>query len=141
MLQLILDRLITTAEGLTAVEIAEDVDALADQAGLVESGTVILMPLREAAEPNVLATGGHRQRVRVQFLTGIVIRQYDDALGAGRAQAFDALKGTVEAALTGWEPEPYAEPCSLVGGESSPVTTGVSIYVQTWETARYLTGA
>ena len=63
------------------------------------------------------------------------------ALGAERAKAFDALKGTVEAALTGWEPDPDAEPCSLVAGESSPVTTGVSIYIQTWETARFLTGA
>lgn len=49
---------------------------MADRARTVESGTVIVMPLREAAEPNVLATGGHRQRVRVQFLTGIVIRHY-----------------------------------------------------------------
>lgn len=141
MLSLIEDRLTTTAQGLTAVEIAEDVDAMTDRAGTVESGTVILMPYREAAEPNVLATGGHRQRVRVQFLTGIVIRHYDDAMGAARAKAFDSLKAAVEAALTGWEPDPYAEPCSLVAGESSPVTTGVSIYVQTWETARYLTGA
>ncbi|MEI2806251.1 MAG: hypothetical protein V9G18_10000 [Albidovulum sp.] len=141
MLQLLVARLIEEAGALAAVEIAEDIDAMADRAGTVESGTVIVMPLREAAEPNVLATGGHRQRVRVQFLTGIVIRHYDDAMGAIRAQAFDRLKSCVEAALTGWEPDPFAEPCSLVAGESSPVTTGVSIYVQTWETARYLTGA
>lgn len=141
MLQLILDRLIANSVGLTTVEIAEDIDAMSDRAGVVESGSVIVMPLREAAEPNVLATGGHRQRVRVQFLTGIVIRQYGDTMGAERALAFDTYKAAVEAALTGWEPDPFAEPCSLVGGESSPVATGVSIYVQTWETARYLTGA
>ncbi|MFZ5710353.1 MAG: phage tail terminator protein [Pseudomonadota bacterium] len=141
MLELIVARLLASAQGLTAVEIAEDIEAMADRAGLVESGSAIVMPYREAAEPNVLATGGHRQRVRVQFLTGIVIRHYDDAMGAERAKAFDSLKAAVEAALTGWEPDPYAEPCALVSGESSPVTAGVSIYVQTWETARYLTGA
>lgn len=141
MLELIVARLNDAAQGLTAVEIAEDIDAMADRAGTVESGSVIVMPLREAAEPNILATGGHRQRVRIQFLTGIVIRHYDDAMGAERAKAFDGLKTSVEAALTGWEPDLYAEPCSLVAGESSPVITGVSIYVQTWETARYLTGA
>lgn len=141
MLALIEERLATSAVGIAGVVVAEDVDAMAERAGTVESGSVILMPFREAAEPNVLATGGHRQRVRVQFLTGIVIRHYDDAMGAERAKSFDALKAAVEVALTGWEPDPYAEPCSLVAGESSPVATGVSIYVQTWETARYLTGA
>lgn len=141
MLELIVERLIAEATNLTAVEIAEDIDAMADRAGTLETGSVIVMPLREAAEPNVNATGGHRQRVRVQFLTGIVIRQYDDAMGAERAKTFDGFKAAVERALTGWEPDPYADPCSLVAGESSPVSTGVSIYVQTWETARFLTGA
>jgi hypothetical protein len=141
MLEAILAQLTAAAPELTGVEIAEDIDAMADRAGLVESGTLILMPLREAAEPTVNATGSHRQRVRFQFLTGIVIRHYDDAMGAERAKAFDKMKRDVEFALTGWEPDPYADPCSLVAGESSPVTTGVSIYVQTWETARYLTGA
>lgn len=141
MLQLIVDRLKTDAAGLTDVLIAEDIDAMADRAGTVESGSVIIMPLREAAEPNVLATGGHRQLVRTQFLTGIVIRHYDDAMGAERAVAFDGFKAAVEGALTGWEPAGLAEPCNLVAGESSPVTTGVSIYVQTWQTARFLTGA
>lgn len=133
MLQTIQDRLSYTAEGLTAVEIAEDIDAMADRAGMIESGSVIVTPLRELAEPNPYSTGAHRQRVRTQFLTGIVIRHYDDAMGAERAKAFDGLKAAVEAALTGWQPDPETEPFSLVSGESSPVVTGVSIYVQTWK--------
>lgn len=139
MLQMIADRLTTAAPGLAAIEIAEDIDAMADRAGLVESGSVIVMPLRERADPNSLASGGHRQLVTEQFLTGIVIRQYDDAMGASRAMAFDTFKASVEAALAGWQPADHVLPCSLVGGESSPVTAGVSIYVQTWETARFLT--
>lgn len=141
MLQLIVARLAAASPAFAQVEIAEDIDAMADRAGMLDSGAVIVMPLRERAEPNDLATGGHRQRVAVQFLTGIVIRHLDDAMGATRAQAFDGLKMTVEAALAGWEPDDGSEPCELVAGESSPIQTGVSIYVQTWETARFLTGA
>lgn len=140
MLQMIVDRLLLAVPPFAQVEIAEDIDAMADRAGMLDSGAVIVMPWRERAEPNALATGGHRQRVATHFLVGVVIRHFDDAMGAERAKAFDAFKGAVEAMLAGWEPQD-AEPCELVGGESSPVMPGVSIYVQTWETARFLTGA
>lgn len=134
------DRLkISGGPAFSGVEIAEDIDAFTTRAGQVDTGTVIVMPWREGASKQSLATGGFRQRVAVQFLTGIVIRHYDHLMGGDRAVQFDALKTQIEALLAGWEP-PGAEPCELVGGESSPVTTGVSIYVQTWETARFLTG-
>ena len=123
------------------VEVAEDIDILTDRAGQVDDTTLILMPWREGASPQPLATGGFRQRVEVQFLTGIVIREYDPSLGGTRATRFDVLKADVEAALAGWEPPSGVTGCELIGGESSPVTTGVSIYVQTWATARFLTGA
>ncbi len=125
----------------SGVEIAEDIDALADRAGQVDSGTVIIMPWRERAGEQALISGGFRQRVEVQFAVGVVIRHYDALMGAERAVQFDAFKGLVEAALAGWEPPDAVEPCELVGGESSPITKGVSIYVQTWATARFLTGA
>lgn len=121
-------------------EIAEDIDQMAERAGLVESGTAIIMPWREKAGEELLATGGHRQRVAVQFLVGTVIRIYDQAMGAERALAFDSRKADCEAALAGWTPPSCSDACVLVGGESSPIDTGVSIYVQTWETARFLTG-
>lgn len=138
MLTEIRERLIDTG-AFISVEIAEDVDALVARAGMVETGSVIVMPFRERANPNALASGGHRQRVVVQFLTGIVLRNYD-AMGAERAVAFDDLKAATELALAGWEPAAPFEPCELVGGESSPISKGVSIFVQTWETARFLTG-
>ena len=141
MLLSIVGRLIAHCADFKAVEVAEDVDALIARAGLVESPSVIVMPYRERATPSPLAAGGFRQRVAMQFLTGIVVRQYDDVMGADRAATFDSLKDEVEAALAGWEPEGAIESCELVGGESSPISTGVSIYVQTWETARFLTGA
>lgn len=122
------------------VEIAEDVDALIARAGLIDSGSVIVMPWKERAEPQALMSGGFRQRVETQFAVGIVIRHYDHLMGGDRAVQFDGYKTAVETALAGWEP-PGAEPCELIGGESSPIDKGVSIYVQTWATARFLTGA
>lgn len=126
----------------SGVDIAEDVDALAERAGQVanELGTAIIMPWRERAGEQALATGGFRQRVEVQFAVGAVVRIYDPLMGAARALRFDQLKADMEAALAGWEPPSGEEPCELVGGETSPIETGVSIHVQTWATARFLTG-
>lgn len=124
-----------------AVILVEDIDQLADYAGQVDSGSVIVVPFRERASAQSLATGHHRQRVVMQFMTGVVIRYYDEFLGAERAVQFDAHLRRLEVALAGWEPPGAISPCELVEGESSPIDTGVSIYVQTWETARFLTGA
>lgn len=124
-----------------AVELVEDIDELANYAGQVESGTVIVVPLREQAAPQSLATGGFRQRVAVQFLAGVVIRHYDDLMGEARALQFDSHLRRLEQALAGWEPPGCIDGCQLAWGESSPIYTGVSIYVQGWETARFLTGA
>jgi len=124
----------------SGVEVAEDIDAVGDLAGQVESGTAIIMPWRERAGEQQLATGGHRQRVETQFIVGVVLRNYDQKMGGDRAVEFDAYKADLEAALAGWLPAAGIDPCELVGGESSPVSKGVSIYVQTWATARFLTG-
>ncbi|MFN3313281.1 MAG: hypothetical protein ACK46Q_07425 [Hyphomonas sp.] len=123
------------------VEVAEDIDILAARAGQVDDSTLIVMPWREGASPQALMTGGFRQRIEIQFLTGIVLREYDQRMGGTRAARFDALKADLEAALAGWQPPSATEYCELIGGESSPIDTGVSIYVQTWATARFLTGA
>lgn len=122
------------------VYIAEDIDELSRMAGQIRSGSAIVMPWRERAGPQALSTGGFRQRVDVQFAIGIVVRDYSQMMGAERAVRFDLLKTDVEAAIAGWEPAWADAPCELVGGESSPIETGVSIYVQTWATARFLTG-
>ena len=123
-----------------AVELVEDIDALADMAGRIESGAIIIVPWRERADPNPLVSGCFRQRVAVQFLAGIVIRTFDHMMGEDRAVQFDGHRHRLEQALAGWVPPAAAAQCHLVDGESSPVTTGVSIFVQTWETARFLTG-
>ena len=123
------------------VVLVEDIDELANYAGQVASGTVIVVPYRERATGQSLSTGHHRQRIAMQFMAGVVIRQYDAFLGAERAAQFDAHLRRLEAALAGWEPPGAISPCELVDGESSPIEKGVSIYVQTWETARFLTGA
>lgn len=142
MLEAIRSRLasILTTDHWTDVHVAEDVDELTRLAGQVDSGSAIVMPFRERAGPQALATGGFRQRVEIQFAVGIVLRIYDQMMGAERATRFDSMKLELEAALAGWEPAGASEGCELIGGESSPVATGVSIYVQTWATARFLTG-
>ena len=124
-----------------AVVLVEDIDALANHAGQIDSGSVIVVPFREKASAQSLSMGGHRQRITMQFIIGVVIRYYDSFLGAERAVQFDGHLRRLEAALAGWEPPGAISPCELVEGESSPIEKGVSIYVQTWETARFLTGA
>jgi len=123
------------------VDVAEDIDALAARAGQVESGTAIIMPWNEAGRPQALMGGGFRQKVEVQFVVGTVVRLYDGMMGAERAMAFDAFKTDIEAALAGVVIPGCFDPCELIGGESSPIRTGVSIYAQTWATSRFLTGA
>lgn len=122
------------------VTIAEDIDVLHDMAGQVKDGTLILMPWGERADPNLRATGDVLQRVEQQFATGIVIRTRSGRSGAERALRFDALKGDIEAALVGYELAGFDLPVELIGGESSPIAKGVSIFVQTWTTARSLIG-
>lgn len=123
------------------VEIAEDIDELTRLAGMVDDSTAIVMPFREQAAPSPVMTAGFRQRVGVQIAVGAVVRVYDQMMGAERAVRFDSLTRDLEQALAGWQPPEVAAPFELVGGESSPIDKGVSIYVQTWETARFLTGA
>ncbi|MGH1355366.1 MAG: phage tail terminator protein [Thalassovita sp.] len=122
------------------VEIAEDIDVLKEMAGTVEDATVIIMPWGERAAPNSRATGGVLQRVEQRFTTGIVQRDFSGRLGGERATRTDSLKGDIEAALLGFEIPGFDEPCELIGGETSPISRGVSIYVQTWAAARFLTG-
>lgn len=142
MLELIRARLVARLPSIRwmAVEICEDIDTFGDRAGQVNTGTALIMPWNERATQRTDLTGGFRQRVATQFAVGMVVRAYDHMLGADRAVQFDTLKSDIEDALAGWEPPAFAQPCELVGGESSPVSTGVSIYVQTWATARFLTG-
>lgn len=128
------------AAAFAAVEVAEDLDLILNGTA-PEDGSVYVVPLRERAQSNTLATGGHRQLVETQFATAFVVREADDIRGAARAARFDSLKSAVETALTGWPPGPEADALSLVAGEGTSVPElGVSIYVQTWETARFLTG-
>lgn len=124
-----------------AVELAEDLDIVGNMIGRVEDAAVIVMPYRERAESQSLATGGFRQRIGVQFLTVIVLREYDHGMGGDRATRFDTLKHQLEQQLAGWEPPGCIHPCELVDGESSAFDRGVSFYVHTWQTARFLTGA
>lgn len=130
-----------TASHWAGVGVAEEIDELARLAGTVDDGTAIIMPWGEKAQPQQLSTGEFRQLVEMQFAIGIVLREYDQEMGGDRAIRFDTFKAELEAAMAGWEAPDSFDPFELIAGESSPITTGVSIYVQTWATTRILTGA
>lgn len=139
MLQLILTQLETSAD-FTAVEIAESLEAVAAEVSTAADGTVFVVPWRERGRPQRVAVGAYRQTVDVQFVTVLVLRMHDDPRGAARAQAFDTLKGLLEAALVGWQPLPGSDVVSLAASETQGLGNGVSILTQTWQTTRFLTG-
>lgn len=138
-----LDQIVTRLQidAFAAVEIAEDIQSIPAKATAAEDGTVFVVPWRERAQPNRNAVGTHRQRVDVQFVTALVIRQHDDPRGSERALRFETMKAAVEDRLAGWQPLSGGVPCSLIGGEATGFGNGVSIFAQTWQTARFLTGA
>nr|WP_319388191.1 hypothetical protein [uncultured Cohaesibacter sp.] len=139
MIQEVIARLKSEVPDLIDVLPAEEIDAIA-KATAPKSATAFVLPYREKAEPNTRATGGHLQYVAVQFLVAIFIRRYD-ARGGERVIEFDDLKTSIENALAGWEPSEDADPVELVGGQAAPLGNGRSVYVQTWQTSRYLSGA
>lgn len=137
MIQEVIDRLKAAAPSLTAVLPAEDIDALS-KGTAPKNGVVFVLPFRERAEDNRIATGKFRQLVHVQLLTALVIRRHDDAKGGERAKTFDALKHEIETALAGWSPHPRSNLFELVAGQAASLGNGVSVFVQTWQTTRYL---
>ncbi|MCI9864882.1 hypothetical protein RHIZ_02865 [Rhizobium skierniewicense] len=137
MLQDIIDRLKAKAPSLHTVLPAEELDAIAKGVA-PRGGTTFVLPYRERARPNDIAMGAFRQSVRVQFLVAFVVRRHDDGSGGKKALTFDLLKSEIEMALAGWAPSRENDRFELVAAQASPLGNGVSVYVQTWETSRFL---
>lgn len=136
MLSAIVDRLKLKVPSAPSVEMAEDLDAVV-QSVQRDTGTIFVIPFRERAKPNALATG-FRQLVSEQILVAVLLRHHGDELGAAKAEQFSDSKHEIEQALAGWEPNDSADPLELVGGEGTPIGNGVTVYIQTWETSRLL---
>lgn len=115
---------------------AEDMEALS-RGTAPQDGTLFVLPYRERAAPSELV-GVFRQFVAVQFLTAFLVRRYDDAKGGKKVALFDDRKAEIEAALAGWEPDFLETPVELIAGQAAPMANGVTVYVQTWETSRFL---
>lgn len=137
MIQETIDRLKTQAPSLVDVFPAEDIDALS-RGTAPRSGTAFVLPYREQGEPNEFGMGTFRQRVAVQLLIAFVIRRHDDAKGGRKATIFDTIKSEIEAAIAGWSTDPENDPFELVAAQAAPIGNGVTAYVQTWQTSRYL---
>lgn len=130
-------RLKARATELKAIGTAEDLAAL--QKGTApRDGECFVVPFTESAEPNPFSSGAFRQLVKVQFLVAFVIRHAADAKGGERVSKFDVYKASIEAALAGWQPTGESDPCELLSGRGQPLTNGATVYVQTWQTTRYL---
>lgn len=140
MIELIVERLQQNAAEFSSIDVAEDLDALA--AGTAPAhGACFVIPYREQAGANKQGFGDFRQTVAVQFFVAFIVRHHGDVRGTARAKAFDALKGASERALAGWEPTHGSELCALVNSEGTSLGNGATVYVQTWQTTRFLTGA
>lgn len=137
MLELVVARIRENIGDLKSVDMAENLDLVV--AGTSpDDGDVFVIPYREKASPNKLATG-FRQLVNVQIAVTFVVRHHGDVHGSERAARFDSYKRSIEDALAGWEPTDDSEPFQLVAGEGTPLGNNTTIYVQTWETTRFLT--
>ncbi|NTT88266.1 phage tail terminator protein [Tabrizicola fusiformis] len=141
MLERIYDRLKNSGQ-FGDVLVVESIEAISSSAvTAAEDGSLFLTPWRERAKAPPYATGGHRQTVDFQFVTALVLRRHDDPRGDARARQFDASKALVEVLLAGWSPELSGFPVFLIGAEGTGLGNGVSIYAQTWQVSRFLTGA
>lgn len=123
---------------LLSVDGAEELEALA--AGTApRHGAAFVMPYDERGQPNDISTGSFRQLVDVQLVVAVVLRQHDDAKGAKRVSAIDAFRNAIEAGLAGWTPDDAANlPFEFVAARSAPQSNGVTWYVQTWRTNRWI---
>ena len=109
--------------------------------GKVFVGTAFVLPYRERAEGSPYAVGSFRQLVHTQVLVAFVVRRHSDAKGAQRVAGFDAYKDAIESALAGWIGPGMEDPMELVAAQAAPMGNGVTAYVQTWETSRFLEGS
>lgn len=137
MIAAIIDRLIAEAPSLTSVKPAEDLEALG-KGTAARNGDTFVVPFEDRPSANTLMAGGFRQRVVFLFLVAFVIRRQDDAKGARRVGSFDMFKDAIERALAGWQPSELSAPCELAAGRSAALGNGVTVYVQTWRTDRYI---
>lgn len=137
MLSAIVERLREKVSSAPSIIMAEDLDAVV-RATQRDSGSIFVIPFRERASPNSLVTG-YRQLVVEQVLIAVLLRHHGDELGTAKAELFSKSKTEIETALSAWEPTDSYEPLELVGGEGTPIGDGVTVYIQTWETSRFLT--
>ena len=134
-----IERLRTAAmPPLASVDGAEELEALG-KGTQPKHGAAFVVPFEERGEANTLATGGHSQHVDVFLLVAVVLRRHDDAKGGERISAIDGFRDAIEAALAGWSPDDDENiPFELVAARAAPQANGVTWYVQTWRSDRYI---
>ena len=137
MIEDIIDRLQASCPSLSSVGSAEELDAI-DKGTAPKSGATFVIPFTDQAADNTLMSGGTMQHIETRVLVAFVVRRHDDAKGGKRAAGYDSIKTEIENALAGWLPADAVDPFEFVSGRGAPRGNGVTIYVQTWKTGRYL---
>ena len=137
MINEIVARLKSHATALADVQPAEQLEALS-QGTAPRHGAAFVIPFREEGDEQALMSGAFRQEMTVQILVAFVTRRHDDIKGGKKVADWDALRTSIEAALFGWSITPETEPFTLAAARSAPFGNGTSVYVQTWQTNRYL---
>ncbi len=137
MINAIIDRLKAQAPSLTAVSGAEDLEAIS-RGTAARNGATFVVPFGDDASANTMLSGGFSQRIECRVLIAFVIRRHDDAKGAKRASGFDQFKSEIETAMAGWSISEDNDPFELVSARAASLGNGATIYVQTWQTSRYL---
>lgn len=123
---------------LASVDGVEELEALA-KGTAPRHGAAFVAPFDERGEPNTRAAGGFRQRVDVLFLVAVVLRKSDDARGGKKVTEIDAFRAAIETALAGWSPDDRAHlPFEFVAARAQSQDSGVTWYVQTWRTDRWI---
>lgn len=138
MIGAVIDRLSSATDCLASIQPAEDLEALS-RGVAPHNGATYVLPFQDRPEPNVYGAGGFSQRIEVQILVAFVLRHAGDAKGGKRIGSFDRFKDAIEGALAGWSPSEHSDPFELAAGRAASMANGVTIYVQTWRTSRYLT--
>lgn len=136
----VIDRLTAVAmPPLVAVQGAEELEAIARGTAPAHA-TAFVVPFREAGNANRYTANAWRQQIETSFLVALVIRQHADAKGSRRIAAIDLLRGAVEAALAGWVHAPECLPLELAAANARTADNGVTWFVQTWRTDRWIEG-
>jgi len=93
-----------------------------------------VLPLSDSAAANVLL-GAHSQIITSRFAIEIMLKHAGQAASGGpAAEALEAVRTEVLAALKGWQPTPEHDPIAYVGGRLIDFQAGMATWREEFST-------